>query len=104
MQTKHIDTQAQLREAKSDLKLQMVETDRELKENWIFAMIDKLLGGKKKKSKIDETTRDNLKFLASQQSKKIDLGKVGKVALSIGLTIAAPIIAKKLLDLKKNKI
>lgn len=102
MQTKHIDTQAQLREAKSDLKIQMKETDRELKENWIFSWINKLLTGKKRNTTVDDVTADNLKFLSSENNKKVDLAKVGKIALSIGMGIAAPIIAKKLIDLKRR--
>lgn len=95
MEMKHIDTQSQLREAKLELKKKMVQTDRELNDNWIFSFVNKLVG-KKKKSNVDETTEENLKFLASQEEKKIDYEKIGKIVLTIGIAIAAPIIAKKL--------
>ena len=95
MQTKHIDNQAQLREAKLELKKKMVQTDHDLQDNWLFSFVNKLVG-KKKKSNVDETTEDNLKFLASQEQKKFDYEKIGKIVLSIALTIAAPILARKL--------
>lgn len=95
MQTKQIDTQAQLREAKLELKKKMVQTDRDLQDNWLFSFVNKLVG-KKKKSNVDETTEDNLKFLASQEEKKIDYEKIGKIVLSMAFAIAAPILARKL--------
>ena len=95
MQTKHIDTQAQLREAKLELKKKMVQTDRDLQDNWLFSFVNKLVG-KKKKSNVYETTEDNLKFLASQEKEKFDYEKIGKIVLSIAIAIVAPILARKL--------
>lgn len=103
METKHIDTQAQLREAKTNLKIKMKQADKSLEDNWIFSLIKKFTGGaKNKQNSIDVNTENNLKFIASQDSKKINFIKIGKSILSIGIAIAAPLLAKKVIQLGRN--
>lgn len=104
MRTKHIDTLAQLRQAKNDLKLKIKATDKAMEDNIIYSLLDKLLGGKKKnKSSVDITTENNLRFLASQNEKSKFL-MVGKSILSLAMALAVPILAQKAAKLLKNKL
>lgn len=111
MRTKDINTLKQLRQAKTELKLQMKRADEGVKDNFIFSAINKLFSGKKKKETeispaLDFGTRNAIKFLGSQNPKNVNLKKVAKIALSIAISLAAPIIANKLsnLVLDKNKL
>jgi len=99
MKTKDINTLSQLRQAKMELRRQMRLADREVKDNFIVSSIDKLFSGKKSEtdqsSILDSGTKGAIKFLAGQKSNHKWL-EIGKIALSLAITVAAPIIAKKL--------
>lgn len=100
MRTKDINTLAQLREEKSNLKLRIKLADEEVKDNIIYSTINKLFSSKKDKNVsysdvLDHGTQDAIRFLANQHSGKFMSGKVPQLILSLAVTIAAPIIVSK---------
>lgn len=98
MRTKNIDTLAQLREAKAQLKLKMKMADQEAKDSVVFSFINNLFAKKSKKKslKMDEGTLNAIKYVASQDDEDSKFLKIIKPIISIGITIVAPIIARKI--------
>ncbi len=108
MRTKDINTLQQLRQAKTDLKLKMKQADQSMNDSFIYAGLNKLFGGNKRKTNfnpvvMDEGTENSMRFLASQTSHKSRVWKYLKPALSLAITVAAPLLAKKAGDLIKKK-
>lgn len=108
MKTKDINTLSQLRQAKAELKLKMKQADKSMNENIIYAGLNKLFAGNKKKTNydpavMDEGTENSIRFLASQTSHRSGVWRYLKPALSLAITIAAPILAKKAGDLINKK-
>lgn len=105
MKTKDINTLAQLRQAKKDLKLNMKRADQDISGNFIYSTINNLLSGKNKKHTspiLDEGTLNAINFVAAEE-KKIKVGKVPALILSVAAAIAVPILTKKVIKkLKKT--
>ncbi len=109
MRTKDINTLAQLRQVKNELKLKMKLADEEAKDSFIYSALNNLFPGKKKKQNsvspvLDLSTTNAIRFLADQTKNKTGIGEIAKLVLSVTLAIAAPILARKVVKLVKEKI
>lgn len=96
MRTKDINSLAELRQAKAELKVRMKEADEEIQEGWIFSTLNGLFGKPKSSQGIspvlDSGTLGAIKFLGSQQ--KGQFGKIISRALPIVTTIATPLLVR----------
>lgn len=100
MKTKDINTLAQLRQAKSELKMKMKRKDNDLQNNLIYPLANKLFSGKSKapnyvSSALDKGTRNAIQFLAHTTKRKPRIKRVIKPALIAALAIAVPVLATK---------
>jgi len=103
MKTKHIETLAELRQAKKELKLKMALADKKAKESFLYSTVNKLVNTIENKSIVQKTSlggnvHSSLNFLSDKAAEKFRLGKTSKNILSLTIMIAAPIIAKKIQD------
>lgn len=100
MKTSHINNLKDLRAAKVQLKNQMSQADKEAENSFIYSLLNKIFSNKKKSTELHNAAMDSgtsgaIGFLASQ-NKKFDYSKIGKLIFSVGMTIIAPILARKL--------
>lgn len=109
MKTKDINSLADLRQAKRELKLKMAKADREAQDGFLYKTVNKLFSKVEDDSHIQNTPVGNgvhsaLNFLSNQADNRFNLGKTGKTVLSIAIAVAAPIIAKKVQELIDKKL
>lgn len=103
MKTKHIQTLAELREAKKKLKIKMAIADEKAREGFLYSTINKLFDSIENSSKtwntpMSENIHSSLNFISNRATKKFNLGKTTQSIISIAILIGAPIIAKKIQD------
>ncbi len=109
MNYKEINTLAQLREAKQELKLRMKNADEEAKDGFIYKTVNKLF------NKVEDNTttfqtpvgsgvNTALNFISNQAQSRLNMGNTAKSILSIAIVVAAPIIAKKVQELIDKKL
>lgn len=100
MKTKHINTLADLRQAKKELKERMRSADQEAQEGFLYSTVNKLFSGIENnsyvhRSPIGSGVNNVLNFLSTQAQNRFQLSNTAKSLISIGIVIAAPLIAKK---------
>ncbi len=100
MKTKDINTLAQLRQAKSELKMKMKRKDNDLQNNLIYSLANKLFSGKGKtqdyvSTALDKGTRNAIRFLAHRTKRKPRIKRFMKPTLITALAIAVPVLATK---------
>lgn len=108
MRTKDIDSLADLRRAKRELKMKMALADQHAKEGFVYKTVNKLFGSIEKNSTIQNSSlgqnvNTSLNFLSDKATEKFNLGKTARSLLSIGIMVAAPIIAKKIQDFTNKR-
>lgn len=101
MRTKDINTLADLRQAKKELKHKMALADKEAQEGFLYSTVNKLFNKIEDNSLVQNTpigsgVNSALNFLSNQAGNRFNIGKTGKTILSIAAVVAAPIIAKKI--------
>lgn len=108
MKTKDINTLAQLREAKKELKQQMAAADQNAQDNFLFSSLNKLFSKVEKSNEIQTSPVGSgvsgaLNFLSNQAENRLNMGKTGKTILSIAVAVVTPIIAKKVQEYIQDK-
>lgn len=109
MKTKDINTLADLREAKRQLKLKMANADKSAQEGFLYKTINNFV------SKVEDNSNSisspigggvntALSFISGQASQRLKMGNAGKAALSLAVMIVAPIIAKKIQEFVDEKL
>lgn len=106
---KHINNLEQLRAAKRELKLKMAREDREAQEGFLYSTVNKLFSKVENNASSQSTLVGNgvhsaLNFLSNQAQNRLNLGSTAKSIISIGIVIAAPIIAKKIQELIDKRL
>jgi hypothetical protein len=106
---KHINNLEQLRAAKRDLKLKMAREDREAQDGFLYSTVNKLFSKVENNASSQSTPVGNgvhsaLNFLSNQAQTRFNLGSTAKSLISIGVVIAAPIIARKLQELIDKRL
>lgn len=106
---KHINNLEQLRAAKRELKLRMAREDREAQEGFLYSTVNKLFSKVENNATTQSTPVGNgvhsaLNFLSNQAQSRFNMGSTAKSILSIGIVIAAPIIARKIQELIDKKL
>ncbi len=109
MKTKDINTLADLRQAKLELKQQMKLADKEAQDGFVYKTINNLFNKVEDSSTIQNTTVGSgvsaaLNFLSNQAQNRFNMGKTAKMVLSIAIVVAAPIIAKKVQEFIDEKL
>lgn len=104
-----IKSLAELRLAKKALKLKIDAADQKAKEGLILSSVNKLFDGVESNSlmhssKIGSGVNSALGFLSKTAEKTFKLSNKSSSILSIGIAIAAPIIAKKLQEYIDKKL
>lgn len=107
MRTKDINTLAQLRVAKANLKQEMKKADRASQDNLLVAGINLLFPNNKSEplsvpSAWDAGTSNVIKFLASQTKRKIPYKRIFKVVVPVAMAIATPILVRKFRNKSKK--
>ncbi|MBA5628209.1 hypothetical protein [Moheibacter lacus] len=108
MKTKDINTLAELRQAKIELKMKMKRKDNELQGNVINSLANKLFSGKGKvpnyvSTALDKSTRNAIRFLAHRTKRNPRIKRLIKPALITALAIAIPVLVTKAGGLLKEK-
>ena len=108
MNYKEINTLAQLREAKHELKLRMKNADEEAKDGFIYKTVNKLFNKVEDNASSFQTpvgsgVNTALNFISNQAQSRFNMGNTAKTVLSIAVVVAAPIIAKKIQDMINDK-
>jgi|SRR5690606_30958982 hypothetical protein len=106
---KHINNLEQLRAAKRELKLKMAREDREAKDGFLYSTINNLFSkvesnASAQNGPVGNSVHSALNFLSNQAQNRFNLGSTAKSLISIGVVIAAPIIARKLQELIDRKL
>ena len=106
---KHINNLQQLRAAKKELKLKMAREDKEAQEGFLYSTVNKLFSKVENNASAQSTpigsgVHTALNFLSNQAQNRFQLGSTAKSIISIGIVIAAPIIAKKLQELIDKRL
>lgn len=109
MKTKDINTLADLRQAKKELKLKMARADKEAQDGFLYKTVNQLFNKVEDNSKVQNTPVGNgvssaLNFLSNQAQNHFNLGKTAKTVFSIAIVVAAPIIAKKVQEFIDDKL
>lgn len=109
MKTKDINTLADLRLAKKQLRLKMSNSDKETKEGFLYKTFNNLVSKVEDNSSMIGTPVGNgvntaLSFISGQASQRLKMGTTGKTILSIAVIVAAPIIAKKIQELIDERL
>jgi len=109
MKTKHINTLAELREAKRQLKLKMAQADKSAREGFLYKTVNSIVGKIEDNSSaisspIGGGVNTALSFISGQASQRLKMGNAGKAVLSIAVMVAAPIIAKKIQEFLDEKL
>ncbi len=109
MKTKDINTLADLRQAKKELKLKMTRADENAKEGFLYSTVNKLFSKVEDNSAVHNTTvgagvSSALNFLSDKAQSRFHMSKTAKTVLSIAMVVAAPIIAKKVQEFIDRKI
>lgn len=103
MKLKDINSLAQLRAAKAELKLKMKRTDEKAKNSFVYSTINKLFGSKSDSAShsavLDSGTFDAIQFLGSQNKSGL-----AKPILSTIVAIAVPILARFAVKWLKKKL
>lgn len=106
---KHINNLQELRAAKRELKLKMARQDKEAQEGFLYSTVNKLFSKVENNASTQSTpvgsgVHTALNFLSNQAQNRFQLGPTAKSIISIGIVIAAPIIAKKLQELIDKRL
>lgn len=109
MKTKEINTLADLRQAKQELKQKMARADREAQDGFLYKTLNNLFKKVEDNSIVQNTPVGNgvhsaLNFLSHQVQNRFHMGKTTKTIFSVALMVAAPIIAKKLQEYIDEKL
>jgi|SRR5690606_32174619 len=109
MKTKDINSLADLRQAKRELKLKMARADRDAQDNFLLSSVNKLFSKVEKSSEVQSSpvgsgVSNALNFLSNQAENRLNLGKTGKTVLSIAIAVAAPMIAKKVQEMIDKRL
>ena len=109
IKTKDINTLADLREAKRQLKLKMNNADKSAQESFLYKTINNFVSKVEDNSNTISTpigggVNTALSFISRQASQRLKMGKVGKTVLSLAVMAVAPIIAKKIQDFVDEKL
>lgn len=109
MKTKDINTLADLRLAKKQLKEKMSNADNEAKEGFLYKTFNNLVSKVEDNSSIIGTPVGNgvntaLSFISGQASQRLKMSPTAKTILSIAVIVATPIIAKKVQELIDRRL
>lgn len=109
MKTKDIKTLADLRQAKRELKLEMKLADERAKQGFLYSSVNKLFNEVESNSKtlqspVGDGVNTALGFLSDQAQSRFNLSKTTKSLISVGIVLAAPIIAKKIQDFIDDRL
>lgn len=109
MKTKHINTLAELRQAKKALKEKMEVADLEVQDNFLYNTATKLFSSIENNSFINDSpigsgVNNVLNFITTQAGTRLNFGKAGKTILSVAVIVAAPIIAKKVQEFIDDRL
>lgn len=104
-----IKSLAELRMAKKALKFKIDAADQQAKEGLILSSVNKFFGSVESNShvhssKLGAGVHSALGFLSNTVEKTFKLSNRSSSIVSIGIAIAAPIIAKKLQDYLDKKL
>lgn len=104
-----INNLEQLRAAKRELKLRMAREDREAKDGFLYSSINKLFSKVEDNANSTSTPVGNgvhsaLNFISNQAQSRFNLSTTAKSIISIGIVIAAPIIARKIQELIDKRL
>lgn len=109
MKMNEINNLKQLRAAKRELKLKMARQDREAQESFLYSTINKFFSkieesGTAQNTPVGNGVHSALNFISNQAQNRLNMGKTTRTLLSLGVMIAAPIIAKKVQEFIDRKL
>lgn len=101
MEIKDINSLADLKAAKKELKFKMAVQDQRTKEGLIYSSVNKLFDqiestAVTQQSFLGSSVNGTLSFLTQKAGDKFHLSKTTKSVLSLAMLIAVPIITRKL--------
>lgn len=105
---KEINTLADLRLAKKQLKNKMSNADKNTQEGFLYKTFNNLVNKVEDNSNIISSPIGNgvntaLSFISGQATQRFKMGTTGKTILSLAVIVAAPIIAKKIQEYVDEK-
>lgn len=108
MKTKDINTLADLRQAKQELKQKMARADKEAQDGFLYKTFNNLFKKVEDNSIVQNTPVGNgvhsaLNFISNQAQNHFNMGKTTKTIFSLALMVATPIIAKKVQEFIDEK-
>ncbi|MFA7447434.1 MAG: hypothetical protein WCY77_03270 [Weeksellaceae bacterium] len=109
MDLKNIDSLADLRAAKKELKFRMAMEEQEAKQGFLYSTVNKLFHKMEDTSIVQNSTigsgvHNTLNFLSEKAESKFQLNKTTKTILSVAIMLAVPIITKKIQEFIDDKI
>lgn len=106
---KEINTLADLRLAKKQLKNKMSNADKNTQEGFLYKTFNNLVNKVEDNSTMIASPIGNgvntaLSFISGQATQRFKMGATGKTILSLAVIVAAPIIAKKIQELIDERL
>lgn len=106
---KDINTLADLRLAKKQLKNRMSNADKKTQDGFLYKTFNNLVNKVEDNSSVLGSPIGNgvnsaLNFISGQASQRLKMGATGKTILSIAVAIAVPIVAKKIQGYLEDKL
>lgn len=106
---KHINNLQDLRAAKRELKVKMAREERDAQDGFLYSSLNKLFSkvennASSQSGPVGNSVHSALNFISNQTQSRFNLGTTAKSLISIGIAIAAPIIAKKVQELIDKRL